>query len=180
MIRSLLVRAGALAAAALVTFGVLAFTSSGFAADQRRVFQGLNGQPGTWVQVLRDSFGKVYLTLRVYDLQTASNLTDPSGGQVVSPVKGKISRIYYVLVASASNATTAASNVLVAFISGNGDEVTGGNITIAASSVEGASGSTSPTAANSVVAGDIIEIQSSGSDTTQMDAVIVIEIDRDV
>lgn len=179
MIRSLLVRVSALAAAALVSVGLLVFASSSFAADQRTVFQGLNGQPPNWVQVLRDSFGKVYLTLRVYDLQTASNLTDPSGGQIVVPVKGKITNIYTILVASAANAQTDAAMALITFISGNANEVTGGNIAIAASTVEGASQNDTPTAANSVVAGDIIEIQSDGRSSTQMDAVIVIEIDRD-
>ncbi len=69
----------------------------------------------------------------------------------------------------------------------NGTNVTGGTVTI--SNASGNIGSTTditddsysatPTAARAVSTGDIIRVDSNGGPTSQIDAIVLIEIDRD-
>ncbi len=168
-----------LAAAFLST--AFLFAAPAQAADQRTVFDGLHGQPPQWMQAIRDTFGKVYLTVRIHDISTASNATQPQGGQIVSTVKGNIIAIYTVLTTSLlgiNDLGLAAATEIVPSI--NSTEIVGGTITIASTSFSGTSDGSTPTSARAVVFGDIIKLDSNGKTARSYGLWIVIEIDRDV
>lgn len=163
-------------AAAFLFVGALAVPAQ--AADERTLFDGLHGQPPQWMQSIRDTLGKVYLTVSVFDIATASNADTPLGGRIFSPVRGNITRIYTVLTASiaADLGTSAESNIVPAI---GGVEILGGTVTIASTSFNGTSDSATPTSLNAVTVGSIISFESDGLNATPYGLWIVIEIDRD-
>lgn len=171
------------------------------AADETTLMDNLGGQSSGFMNALRETFGKVYLTVPVYDIASASNVNEGQGnaeisvrggGYAVSPVAGKITAMYSTLLLSdngedttlltTSEATLNGETVLVTFIGGpsanGGTEVTGGNITIASGSAQGATDSATPTAANTVAQGSLIVIESNGGTSEDADVFVVIEIDR--
>ena len=163
-----------------------AFVMPAQASDETTVLDNLVGMPAQTVQAFRDTFGKVYITVNLYDLHTASNATNPAGGTILSPVAGNITRMQAITMASVATAVSIdASIVLVPFI--NGTLITGGTITVSnlkstiqdASAVSNDVETSTPTAARAVSVDDVITIDSNGGGSVDLDAVIVIEIDRD-
>ena len=108
---------------------------------------------------------KVYLTGVITDISTAASHF------VVSPVAGTITKIYSTI----DNAITVANAALSFELAGTA--VTGGGITIAtASSAAGDVDSATPSAANTVTAGQAIEMITDGGSTTACRATITFEI----
>lgn len=106
---------------------------------------------GTWKQA------PYYYTLNVQlaDLSTASSC------YVVAPVAGKIKKIYSVI----QNAITTADSIVTSYI--NATPVTSGTITVAtAASAAGDVDSCTPSAANTVAAGDKIVLTTDGASNT--------------
>ncbi len=106
---------------------------------------------GTWKQA------PYYYTLNVQlaDLSTASSC------YVVAPVAGKIKKIYSVI----QNAITVTDSVVTSYI--NATPVTSGTITVAfTGSAAGDVDSCTPSAANTVAAGDKIVLTTDGASTT--------------
>ncbi|WP_099071031.1 DUF2190 family protein [Nostoc linckia] len=97
-------------------------------------------------------------------LTVTANLADvsaPSTAYAVSPIAGKITRIYSVL----GGAITTADSTVLAKI--NGTNITGGSLTItAAGSAAGDVDIATPTALNTVAAGDVITFVSDGASST--------------
>lgn len=156
------------------------------ASDERTLMNNLVGMPAQGVQALRDTFGKVYLTVHLYDLSTASNATNPSGGTIISPVSGNITFMQAITTVSVATAVSMnAPIVLVPFI--NGTLIQGGTITVSnlQATVQDASvpsndyETSTPTSARAVSVGDVITIDSNGGGSVDLDGVVVIEIDRD-
>lgn len=111
------------------------------------------------------SLKKIYLTTQIEDISTASQT------YVVSPVAGTISKIYSVL----NGAITTADSILIAKI--NGTTVTGSNITVShTGSAAGDVDSSTPTALNTINAGQAIEIETDGGSNTNAKVIITIEI----
>lgn len=108
---------------------------------------------------------KVYLTGVITDIST------PASHFVVCPIAGTITKIYSTI----DNAITVANAVLSFELAGTA--VTGGGITIAtASSAAGDVDTATPTAANTVTAGQAIEMITDGGSTTACRATITFEI----
>lgn len=111
------------------------------------------------------SLKKIYLTTQIEDISTAGQT------YVVSPVAGTISKIYSVL----NGAITTADSILIAKI--NGTTVTGSNITVSyTGSAAGDVDSSTPTALNTINAGEAIEIETDGGSNTNTKVIITIEI----
>ncbi len=109
--------------------------------------------------------GKIYLTVKMTDVSTGGSYW------VVSPVAGTVTKIYSVI----SGAITAADAGLSFEI--GGAAITSGGITIAYSgSAAGVVDSSTPSAANSVTAGQAIECITDGASTGTVVATITIEI----
>ena len=109
--------------------------------------------------------GKVYITGVITDIST------PASHFVVSPIAGTITKIYSTI----DNAITVANAALSFEIAGTA--VTSGGITIAtASSAAGDVDSATPSAANTVTAGQAIEMITDGGSTTACRATITFEI----
>lgn len=108
---------------------------------------------------------KVYLQGRIADISTAETI------YFVSPVAGKVTSIRSVI----SAAITVADATLTSKIGTTA--ITGGAITVAtAGSAAGTVDSATPTAANTVAAGDYLTIATDGGSTTTSVCTVVIEI----
>lgn len=108
---------------------------------------------------------KVYLTAYLADVSTASS------AWTVSPVAGKVTKIYSVL----HGAITGADSTVTAKI--GGVAITDGALTIAnAGSAAGDVDSATPTAANTVTAGQAIEFATDGGSTNAIPLDIIVEI----
>ncbi len=109
---------------------------------------------------------KVYLTGRIADVSSAGQV------YLVSPIAGTVTQIRAVIAA----AVTTADATLTGKIAGSA--ITGGTVTVAYSG--SAPGSTfvdaGITAANSVTAGQNIEVETDGGSTTASECTVVIEI----
>lgn len=111
------------------------------------------------------SLKKVYLTVSIADISTAGQI------YVVSPVAGTISKIYSVI----NGAIATADAVLTPKIAGTA--ITNGAITVAyTSSAAGDVDSSTPTAANTIAAGQAIEIETDGASSNTVEVVLTIEI----
>ena len=111
------------------------------------------------------SLKKVFLNTYIGDISTAGKI------YVVSPVAGKITKIYSVI----NGAITGANTILTPKIGGTA--ITGGAIPIAFSgSAEGDVDSSTPTALNEITAGSAIEIETDGGSTGTVKTVLTIEI----
>ncbi len=164
------------------------------AADETTILDTLSGQPSLFVQGLRDTFGKVYLTVVIHDAQTPSNAVNPPGGTVVSPVAGTITLIQAVVLVSIANGISVQNiadgdGTVVGRI--NGTAITAGVITLSTGTgtssgnwgnVDFASNdvnTATPTGANTVAVGDVLRFDSDGVVEEDIDILIIIEIDRD-
>lgn len=114
--------------------------------------------------------GVYYLTAELTDISTASEawVTVPHKGG------GKVIRVESIL----HGAITAADAVLTAEI--NGTAITGVSITVANSgSAGGVRDTGTPTAANTVAAGDALSVVSDGASTTAARCTVVFTIERE-
>jgi hypothetical protein len=110
---------------------------------------------------------KEYLTGEIADVSSAAS------SWVVSPVAGTISQIWLVTEGAV---TSDGGDAGITFEIG-GTPVTGGGITIVdGDSAIGKVYTATPTAANTVTAGQAIEIITDGSSTTAVKAVVIMEI----
>lgn len=174
-----------LLAAIAIAGGLFLATRDMQAADETTALDYLHGQPASWVQALRTTYGKIYLTVPVFDLDTPSNGSGAAGtgatfigsGIVYVPVAGNVTALYSVLIIS-GDATMTTDTLLVAQIGTT--EITGGTITILSGGTTGTRDSATPTANNAVSQGDYIEIESNGATAIAgVNAIVTIEIDRD-
>lgn len=111
------------------------------------------------------SLKKVYLTTQIEDISTAGQT------YVVSPVSGTITKIYSVL----NDTITTADATLTPKIAGTA--ITGGNIIVAhTGSGAGDIDSSTPTALNTITAGQAIEIETNGGSNGNVKTIITIEI----
>lgn len=108
-------------------------------------------------------------TALVFDL---ANVSAASSAWVVAPHAGDITKIYSVI----DTALTTAVAVLDPQIGGT--TMTGGTFAIAAAAVAGEVDSSTPTAANTVTAGQAIEIATDGGSTNASKAVITMILTR--
>lgn len=119
---------------------------------------------GSWT--VADTINKVTLTCRLDDVSTASSV------YVVAPIAGTVSKIYSVL----QGAITVADSVVTASI--GGVNLTNGSLTVAQSgSAAGDVDSCTPTANNTVSAGQAIKITTDGASTTAAALLLTIVID---
>lgn len=108
---------------------------------------------------------RVYHNVRLTDVSTASSC------YVVSGVAGTITKIWSVIDGAISGANSVVSSSI------NGVAVTGGSLTITFSgSAAGDIDSATPSAANTVAAGDLITLTTDGASTNTVSAVFTIEI----
>lgn len=111
------------------------------------------------------STAPVYLTTYLADVSTASSAF------VVSPIAGKVTKIWSVLF----NGITVADAVVTSKI--GGANITNGGFTVTqAGSAAGDVDVATPTAANTVTAGGAIEIATDGASTTTAPLMITVEI----
>lgn len=109
--------------------------------------------------------GKVYLTVKMTDVSTAGSYW------VTTPVAGTVTKIYSVI----SGAITGADAALTFEIAGTA--ITSGGMTVAYSgSAAGVVDSSTPSAANTVTAGQAIECITDGASTGTVVSTITIEI----
>lgn len=119
---------------------------------------------GTWT--VADTLNKVILTCRLTDVSTASSV------YVVAPIAGTVSKIYSAL----QGPITVADSVVTASI--GGVNLTNGSLTVAYSgSAAGDVDSCTPTANNTVTAGQAIKITTDGASTDTAALVLTIVID---
>lgn len=132
----------------------------------------INQSAGTFV-VIHETCSKaaiaaspvVSVTTRLADVST------PSSAFVAAPIAGTVSAIYSVLGGAISSGDAALSTEI------NGVAITGGTWTVAQSgSAAGDRDSATPTAANTVAAGDTLEVITDGgsTDTATLDVTFVI------
>jgi hypothetical protein len=108
---------------------------------------------------------KTFINVELADISTASSC------YVVAPAGGTISKIYSVI----NGAITGANSIVTSNI--NGVAITNGSITVAFSgSAAGHIDSATPTALNTVVAGDLITLTTDGGSTNTVKTVFTIEI----
>ena len=111
------------------------------------------------------SLKKIALYTSIADISTAGQI------YVVSPVAGTITKIYSVI----NGAIATANSILTPKIAGTA--ITGGAITVAFSgSAAGDVDSSTPTAANTITAGQAIEIETDGASSNTVEVVLTIEI----
>jgi hypothetical protein len=116
---------------------------------------------GSW------STRQFFLTAYIADVSTAGQI------YVVSPVAGTVSKIYTAL----NGAIGTADAVITPKI--GGAAITAGAVTIAySSSAAGDVDSSTPSAANTVTAGQAIEIETNGASTNTVPIMITVVIDR--
>ncbi len=127
---------------------------------------------GTWSLVPPASITGVNNVNRVGLNVSITDISTPSSHWVVSPIAGDIVKIYSVI----DNAITGGNCGLSFEIAGT--PVTNGGITITqAASAAGDIDSATPTAANTVTAGQAIEVISDGNSSTACRAVITLWLD---
>ena len=108
---------------------------------------------------------KIYLAVTIADISTADQV------YIAAPVAGLVSKVYSVIDAAISVADATLTTKI------NGSAITGGAITVAyASSAAGDVDSVTPTAANSVSAGDALEVETDGGSTDASKVTVVFEI----
>lgn len=108
---------------------------------------------------------KTFINVELADVSTASSC------YVVAPAGGTISKIYSVI----NGAISGANSIITSNI--NGVAITNGSITVAFSgSAAGHIDSATPTALNTVVAGDLITLTTDGGSTGTVKTVFTIEI----
>jgi hypothetical protein len=111
------------------------------------------------------SLKKIRLFASITDISTAGQI------YVVSPVAGTITKIYSVI----NGAIATANSILTPKI--NNVAITNGAITVAFSgSAAGDVDSSTPTAANTITAGQAIEIETDGGSANTVEVVLTIEI----
>lgn len=111
------------------------------------------------------SLKKVYLTTSITDISTAGQI------YVTSPVAGTVTKFYSVINGAIADADATLTPKIA------GVAITDGAITVAYDgSAAGDVDSSTPTAANAVVAGDAIEIETDGASTNTVEVVLTIEI----
>lgn len=114
-----------------------------------------------------ENIKKTFLNVRITDISTAGSVF------VVAPVAGNFTKIYSVI----DGAITTGDAVITTEI--NTVLVTDGGLTIAnASSAAGDVDSGTPSAANTVAVGDVIEVITDGGSTNTVSANFTIEITR--
>lgn len=119
---------------------------------------------GTWTTV--NNTNKIVLTVRITDVSTAGSYW------VVSPIAGDISAIYTVINGAIATSDATITTEIA------GTAVTGGGITITQSgSAAGDADSATPSAANTVTAGQAIEVITDGASTNTVSADVTIVID---
>jgi hypothetical protein len=129
------------------------------AALDGQVYESDGAESGSW------RYPRAILQVAIDDISTAGSVW------VVSPIAGTIEKIYSVI----DGAIATADCALTAEIGGT--LVTGSGITITqAGSAAGDVDSSTPSAANTVAAGEAIEIITDGASTNTVKAVITIEI----
>jgi len=122
---------------------------------------------GTAIDATATQLNETFLTTTIVDISTASS------AWVVCPHAGDITKIYSVI----DGAITVGDAVLDPQIGGT--SITNGGITIAnASSAAGDVDSSTPTAANTVTAGQAVEIATDGGSTDAARAVITLVLTR--
>lgn len=120
---------------------------------------------GTVETATGQSLKKIALYTSIADISTAGQI------YVVSPVAGTITKIYSVI----NGAIATANSILTPKIAGTA--ITGGAITVAFSgSAAGHVDSSTPTAANTIAAGQAIEIETDGASSNTVAVVLTIEI----
>ena len=120
---------------------------------------------GTVETATGQSLKKIALYTSIADISTAGQI------YVVSPVAGTITKIYSVI----NGAIATANSILTPKIAGTA--ITGGAITVAFSgSAAGHVDSSTPTAANTIAAGQAIEIETDGASSNTVEVVLTIEI----
>jgi hypothetical protein len=120
---------------------------------------------GTVETATGQSFKKIRLFASITDISTAGQI------YVVSPVAGTITKIYSVI----NGAIATADSILTPKI--NNVAITNGAITVAFSgSAAGDVDSSTPTAANTITAGQAIEIETDGGSANTVEVVLTIEI----
>lgn len=134
----------------------------------------LVGQPAQFVQALRDTFGREFITVTMADVSSAAT------EYVISPITGTITAIYVVVDTALTTANTKLTTKL------NHVDVTNGVVTLDFSDETtgaqwgaGLAWAAYPTALNSVNEGTVISIASDGGSTNTSVATITIIIDRD-
>ena len=111
------------------------------------------------------SLKKTYLAVDMTDVSTAATVYIPS------PVAGTISKIYTIINGAIATADAIITGKIGAVA------ITNGAVTIANSgSAAGDVDSTTPTAANTVAAGDNINFTTNGASTNTVRATILVEI----
>lgn len=120
---------------------------------------------GSFETATGQSLKKIALYTSIADISTAGQI------YVVSPVAGTITKIYSVI----NGAIATANSILTPKIAGTA--ITGGAITVAFSgSAAGHVDSSTPTAANTIAAGQAIEIETDGASSNTVAVVLTIEI----
>lgn len=123
---------------------------------------------GAWTNPLTavKNSNLVYLCAQFADISTAESVFIPT------PIAGKVTKVYIAL----KNAITVANSIVTAKI--NGVAVTGLSITITqAGSAAGSVFSGTPSAANTLTAGQALEVITDGGATTVCISYITIEVD---
>lgn len=134
------------------------------AADSGQVYIADGAGSGTWTTLVNAN--KAYITARLEDISTAKSVF------VVPGVAGDVSKIYSVIDGAIATADCTLSFEIA------GTPITSGDITIAYSgSAAGDVDSSTPSAANTITAGQAIEIITSGASTNTVNATITFIID---
>lgn len=134
------------------------------AADSGQVYIADGAGSGTWTTLVNAN--KAYITARLEDISTAKSVF------VVPGVAGDVSKIYSVIDGIIATADCTLSFEIA------GTPITSGDITIAYSgSAAGDVDSSTPSAANTITAGQAIEIITSGASTNTVNATITFIID---
>ena len=134
------------------------------AATSRQVYIADGAGSGVWTTLVNAN--KAYITARLEDVSTAKSVF------VVPGVAGDVSKIYSVIDGAIATADCTLSFEIA------GTPITSGDITIAYSgSAAGDVDSSTPSAANTITAGQAIEIITSGASTNTVNATITFIID---
>jgi hypothetical protein len=126
---------------------------------------------GAWQSPLKNllNANRVILSASITDISTVSS------AWAVSPFAGRIIKIYVVLYGS----TSTANDILTAYI--GGVAVTNSAVTVVqAGSVAGSTFNSTPTALNTVTAGQAIEVRSDGGSSATQRAEVFLIIDTSV
>jgi|TARA_R100000306_G_C4366301_1_gene137804 hypothetical protein len=155
--------------------GVALHEPKGVAAASANTVYVANGSgSGTWQQVASTqintssvkNLNKNYITYTIPDISTAGSHF------IVTPIAGDIAKIY----TSINNAITSVDCILTFEIGGT--LVTNGAITIAYSgSAAGTVDNSTPSGANTLTAGQAIEIITNGASSTSCRATVTFELD---